>query len=103
MMWMKTKGSFLWFAIALAIGVSGCVRGGDYDLNDVYRLQQAILARSPQNRPMEGLGLMLPISRDIPLLEISEDSETGHRSIRLSLREAVMRALANNVDIAVVS
>ncbi len=103
MMWMKTKGPFVWFAIALAVGVCGCVRGGDYDLNDVYRLQQAILARNPQNRPEEGLGLMLPISRDIPLLEISKDPETGQRCIRLALREAVMRALANNVDIAVVS
>ena len=102
-MWMKSKGLFVWLAIALAMGVCGCVRGGDYNLNDVHSLQQAILARSPQNRPTEGLGLMLPISRDIPLLEISQDPETGQRIIRLGLREAVMRALGNNVDIAVVS
>ena len=46
---------------------------------------------------------MRPMSRDLPLLKITKDTKTGQRSIRLELREAVMRALANNVDIAIVS
>ncbi|KKL57863.1 hypothetical protein LCGC14_2231170, partial [marine sediment metagenome] len=103
MTYLKFRGRVAWFALALAVGVCGCVRPGDMDVNDMYRLQQSILARSPQNRPTEGLGLMRPMSRDLPLLKITKDTKTGQRSIQLELREAVMRALANNVDIAVVS
>ncbi len=103
MTYLKFRGLVVWFVLALAVGVCGCVRPGDMDLNDMYRLQQSILARSPQNRPAEGLGLMRPTSRDLPLLKITKDTKTGQRSIRLDLREAVMRALANNVDIAIVS
>ncbi|MCD4823327.1 MAG: TolC family protein [Phycisphaerae bacterium] len=81
----------------------GCVRPGVEDVNDVYRLQQAVLARSPQDRPAEGLGLMRPTEDSIPAHEITKDPKTNRRMVKLTLQDAVMRALANNPDIAVVS
>lgn len=81
----------------------GCVNPGEIDENNVYRLQQAILSRAPQNRPREGLGLMRPSTPDVPDLKIQKDPQTGKRILRMTLSEAIMRTLANNTDIAVVA
>lgn len=62
-----------------------------------------MLARSPQHRAEEGLGPMRPIGDDIPSLAVTEDPKTRQRAVKLTLHDAVVRALANNTDIAVVS
>lgn len=82
---------------------AGCVNPGEIDENNVYRLQQAILTRSPQDRSAEGLGLMRPSTPDVPGLTISKDPQTGKRMIQMTLSEAIMRTLANNTDIAVIA
>lgn len=90
-------------AAMLSLGLQGCVRPGDIDENSVYRLQQAILSRSPQDRPEEGLGLMRPSASVVPELPVEKDPASGKRRVRLSLEEAIFRALGNNTDIAVVA
>ena len=37
----------------LVLVVRGCVNPGDVDVSDMQRLQQAMLARSPQDRPQD--------------------------------------------------
>ncbi|MBN1943616.1 MAG: TolC family protein, partial [Phycisphaerae bacterium] len=100
MKYMRVTGFFL---AALMLLTAGCVNPGEIDENSVYRLQQAILSRSPQDRPREGLGLMRPSTPDVPDLRVEKDPKTGKRVVRLNLSEAVMRTLANNTDIAVVA
>ena len=80
----------------------GCVSPGSIDVDDVQRLQQAMLARGPQARPGEGLGLMRPTTPDVPALAVEKGS-AGRDIIKLSLQQAVMIALTANTDIAVVA
>ncbi len=80
----------------------GCVSPGSIDVDDVQRLQQAMLARGPQARPGEGLGLMRPTTPDVPALAVEKGS-AGREIIKLSLQQAVMIALTANTDIAVVA
>lgn len=91
------------FLLVLALMVSGCVRPGDVDVTDVYRLQQALGERSPQDRSHDGLGPITPASNAVPPLSSRKDPDTGQAVFSLSLRECILRALANNTDIAVVS
>jgi outer membrane protein TolC len=93
-------GLFLGMTI---LSTAGCVNPGDVDESNIYRLQQAILSRAPQDRPREGLGLMRPTTPDVPNLKVEKDPKTNKRLIRMPLSEAIMRALANNTDIAVIA
>jgi len=93
-------------ALALASGMiflSGCVWPGRVDDNVITRYQRAMAERGPQNRTHEGLGLLRPPGVTRPPLKTSRDEETGRTRVLLSLQEAVMRALANSLDIRVVS
>ncbi len=88
--------------LLVALCQFGCVSPGSIDVDDVQRLQQAMLARGPQARPGEGLGLMRPTTPDVPALAVEKGS-AGRNVIKLSLQQAVMIALTANTDIAVVA
>ncbi|HPS52008.1 MAG TPA: TolC family protein [Phycisphaerae bacterium] len=83
--------------------IIGCVDPGKYDVNDVYKLQQSIMDRSPQNRSDSGTGPMIPSENSVPRIKMEKNPKTNRYEVSLSLRETVMRALANNPQIAVVS
>lgn len=99
---MMKFGFVLLLGLFLVLLVHGCVSPGDVDVNDMQRLQQAMLARNPQDRPEEGLGLMRPTTPDIPSIAVEKGSD-GRPVIRLELQQAVMIALASNTDIAIVA
>lgn len=88
--------------VALTGGLVGCVDPGGVEVDDVYRLQQAMLERSPQARAQAGLGLMTPVADTVPALPVAQGKD-GRTQIKLTLQDAVMRALANSSDIAVVA
>jgi len=95
------------FAVAIAalVLLAGCVSPGPLDSSDLGRSQQALAERGQQNRlAQEGLGALQPEpSPVLPALEVVHDEQTGRKSINLSLDQAVMHALVNNLDIRVVS
>lgn len=95
--------SRLSLALVLLCCVHGCVNPGEVDVTDVYRLQQALTERSPQDRSDTGLGPMLPTSSAVPTLKSHKNPKTGKTVYPLSLRECILRALANNTDIGIVS
>ncbi|HNX26651.1 MAG TPA: hypothetical protein PKK48_04515, partial [Phycisphaerae bacterium] len=76
--------------------IIGCVDPGKYDVNDVYKLQQSIMDRSPQNRSDSGTGPMIPSENSVPRIKMEKNPKTNRYEVSLSLRETVMRALANN-------
>ena len=82
--------------------INGCVSPGRVEVNDVYKLQQHILETGPQKRSEQALGLMDPKST-LPKFQFTIDKNSKRPVIKLSLKDAIARALANNTDIAVVS
>jgi len=93
-------------ALVVASGMMllcGCVWPGRVDDNVITRYQRAMAERGPQNRTDEGLGLLRPADVTRPVLKTSRDEKTGKTRVLLSLQEAVTRALANSLDIRVVS
>ena len=95
------------FAVVMTVLVplSGCVSPGPVDSSDLGRSQRALAERGPQDRlAQEGLGALKPQPTPaLPGLEVVHDEQTGRKSINLTLDQAVMRALVNNLDIRVVS
>lgn len=83
--------------------VSGCVQPDVWQDSQLEALQETILARSPQGREEDGLGPMRPGPSTIPPVGILKDLETGKPMARLSLEDVIVRALANNTEIAVVA
>ncbi len=83
----------------------GCVPPGPIDPGMVARYQRAMLLAGPQDRDRLGpLSQLLPPASEIgPRLTLTVDEETGAGRVELSLDEAVLIALANNIDIRVVS
>lgn len=90
-------------ALLAGIFIVGCVDPGKYDVDDVYKLQQSIMDRSPQNRSETGTGPMMPVENSVPQIKMTKEAKSNRYRVELSLRETVMRALANNPQIAVVS
>ena len=83
--------------------VAGCVGPGSVDVNEIYRLQQAVRSRSPQQRADEKTDPMTPGSSIAPDLPTTTDAKTGRITVKMSLNDVLFRVLANNPDIAVVS
>ncbi len=98
-----TRTTFAILTMTAAVWMHGCVSPGNVDVNDVYRLQQAVRARSPQDRGSEGLAPMRPAADQLPPLEIKTAADGETRIVEMSLQDAVNRALANNTDIAIVA
>jgi outer membrane protein TolC len=93
-----------------AVGLPGCVGTGPMDPRVIARYQREMAARSPSRRTRDGqdLGLLRPApQKGVKPLEVEEvkdaDGKVVKHIIRLSLDQAVMRALANNPQIQVVS
>lgn len=91
-----------------ALSACGCVRPGRVDPTVLRRYQEGLVKRGAARRAGDKpLGLLQPTGQEhLPGLRLSKvedaDGKTVTR-IELSLDEAVLRALANNLDIRVVS
>ena len=83
--------------------VAGCVAPGSVDVNEIYRLQQAVRSRGPQHRSNDKTEPMTPGSSIAPALPATTDAKTGVITVKMSLNDVLFRVLANNPDIAVVS
>jgi len=85
------------------LGLKGCVRPGGIDSGLVTRYQQAMARRGPQKRARSrGPESLRPVSNG-PMLKVVQVPGTGKSQVHLRLDEAVQRALANSLDIRVVS
>ena len=84
--------------------VAGCIHPGRLDPSVVGRYQRTMSDKGPQLRERaDVLGALRPAPGATgPLLQSTRD-EQGREVIPLSLQEAVMRGLANNLDIRVIS
>ncbi len=83
--------------------LGGCVDPGRLDPAVIGRYQRAMERSGPEQRAREELGPMEPVTVTDPSLKTVVNEETGKVRIFLSLDEAVMRALANNTDVRIVS
>ena len=100
---MKTKIALQGLSLALLFCLTSCVSPGDFDGGQIVSYQRTILNRSPQQRGGGRLGALQPTPGTTgPLLRVDTD-KTGQSFIYLSLDEAVQRALANSVEIQVVT
>jgi outer membrane protein TolC len=91
------------FAAACAWLVSGCLSPAGVDVGaiDVYQRQ---LAHGPQFRAGDrSLALLRPLGKIAPPLLVRPEPNGALPVIDLSLKDAVLRALAQNTDIRVVS
>ena len=85
--------------VLLLLWTSGCVKPGDIDQRVIGRYQRVLADRGPQRRTEEGLEVLQPLDSTQPPLQTVVDEETGRTRVLLSLREAIYRALSNNLDI----
>lgn len=87
------------------VSLPGCVWPDPIDNTVINRYQESMAAKSPQARVQQDkLGLLRPpVGVDGPDLPIVKDPQTHAMQINLSLEQAVMRSLANSMDIRVVS
>jgi outer membrane protein TolC len=90
--------------IALALP-TGCVSPGPVGQGTLNQYARTITGRGVQPRSSEsGINTLLPLpNRKLPPLKIQKDPQTGKTLIDLSLEEALMRTLSNNLDIKIVS
>ncbi|MBS3820799.1 MAG: TolC family protein [Planctomycetes bacterium] len=91
------------FTLLAPLVVGGCVQPNVLRDERLERLHMRILARSPQQRDPEGLGPMQPAPSPVPPVGVLKNLKTGKPMVKLSLHDTVVRALANNTDIAVVA
>ena len=88
--------------IGLGLNLGGCVHPGGIEVTDLIRYQEEMVRRSEVERKEKGLGLLRPAATvDGPKLTIHKDAKTGKRTVELSLQDAVLLALSNNLDIRV--
>jgi len=100
---MKTKLVLFALAVSLVPGLSSCISPGEFDGGQIIDYNRAILNATPQPRGTGRLGPLQPAPGTTgPMLRVDTD-ETGQSFIYLSLDEAVQRALANSIDIQVIS
>jgi outer membrane protein len=93
--------SSAWIGLGILF-ISGCVNPEPMNQNIVTRYQDAMSQYGPQARVDAASSLLKPpVNSSIPPLKVIKDS--GKTYVRLTLEETVMRALANNLDIRVVS
>ncbi|OHB67299.1 MAG: hypothetical protein A2Y77_11955 [Planctomycetes bacterium RBG_13_62_9] len=99
--------------LALAVLLGGCVSDKVGDGTALTAYQQMLAEQGPQQRqsteaddPCNVLGVLQPVQtedRPIPDLEITTDPNTGHKTVALTIEQAITRALANSPEIRVVS
>lgn len=102
---MKTKTLLICLLSAILLSTCSCVSPGNFDQKILNRYQESMAeVRAPQKRlATTGLGSLQPAPGTTgPKLKVSTDA-AGNSVIYLSLDEAIMRTLANSLDIQVVS
>ncbi len=102
---MKTRYDITVLALLIVaiVTLAGCVRPGDLDPSVLGRYQREMGTRAPAQRSSEQLAPFLPGEATQPPLKEALDEHSGRMRIFLSLEDAVMRGLANSLDIRVVS
>jgi outer membrane protein TolC len=96
--------SILVLAGMALLTLGGCLRPGPIDTRVIAKYHRAMARRNPQDRPRDGAEAFRPAPRTVGSpLEVTENPKTKRPRVRLTLEQAVMRALANSLDIAVVS
>ena len=100
---MNTR-SLLPKMVLLVAAVAGCTTSEQIDPEILNRYQAAMARRSSRHRAETGSKLLSP-TEAVPLgeLDFKADPKSGKTTISLGLDEAIRRALANNLDIRVVS
>ena len=93
--------------------LAGCVSDKADEQSVLTSYQQTLADQGPQQRtdtegrdPLQPLGLLMPApstTRAIPGIEIVTDSNTGNKTVALTIEQAVARTLANSPEIRVVS
>ncbi len=95
-----------WLALAGVGCLGGCLSPGGMDERLIGRYQRVMAERGKTghaNRGLAGIEGLRPTRATQPPLKTVRDEQTGKSRIFLGLNEAVMRALANSLDIRVVS
>ncbi len=90
--------------MAAAVGtlLSGCLGPGDLDLSPLSLYQRELAALGPQRRSGDpNLGLYRPLEGPGPTLKLEGDPNAP--AVVLGLKEAILRAVAQNADVRVVS
>ncbi|MFA6135492.1 MAG: TolC family protein [Phycisphaerae bacterium] len=89
--------------IGLCILLSGCI--SDLDSSTLNRYQQALVQRGPAKRAgQEGVEPLRPLPGTTgPKLDLHTDPNTGKTQVYLTMEEAIIRTLANSLDIRVSS
>jgi len=95
--------SYVVFAVAVVVALSGCVSPGPENQSLAGRYRHVLVERGPQLRASEKTVEYLRPNSTAPLpeLKVEKDPKTGRQIIQLSLEEALMRTLTNNLDIQV--
>jgi len=97
--WRETASSALLGIFIL----TGCVPPGELDQRIIGNYQRAMADKGYSTRGTEQLEQIIPGDTTRPPLKIVTDEQTGRKQIFLSLEDAIRRALANSLDIRVVS
>ena len=91
-------------AAALCAGLVGCVDPGSIEATAVNRYQEELLRRAHQERLGKDPNELLPVPGEgVPPLRVEKNPEGEGVVIQLPLRGAVLRALANNLEVRVIS
>ena len=104
----KNTAKRIALGIAIVTGllvISSCVSPGKVDQSIFSRYQRIMEERSPQQRlGDDGLDSLTPSPTPaIPTLKVIEGDDGEPSQVLLSLEDAIIRTLANNTDIRVVS
>ncbi len=106
---MERKSTVQWTcALVVVAMLAGCVQPGDVNPTDLTRYQKSLADREGDARESnEGRGLYRPApSEYVPTLDVRtvEDANGVEvEAIFLPLEDAILRGLANNLDIQIVS
>ena len=95
-----------WLGLLVPLVLAGCfISPGTVDPDAILRYQEALARRGPQQRRgADGLDSLRPApAAGVPELKVVQDEKTGKRAVELTLDDAIVRALANNTEIGVVS
>jgi outer membrane protein TolC len=90
--------------LAALVLASGCVIPEGVGTESLDRYQRALVDRGPQTRGQEGLDPLRPAPGSTgPAMRITKDPQTGKSQLSLTLDEALVRALTNDLEIRTVA